>query len=122
MCYVLMVHVPRRNPIAAFLRIVSIALMVLMCSGIPSLVNAAVHEHTDECSDCGSDCPGNCDSKSCPPGPLCPCAPHVIAAERVVIVLAHLVACAQPETAAPDTRLPASIDGDGVFHPPRHLA
>lgn len=113
-----MVHVPRRNALAAFLRILAIALMVLMCSGIPSLVSAAVHDHTDECSDCGSDCPG----KSCPPGPLCPCAPHVIAAERVVIVLAHLVACAQPETAAPDSRLPASIESDRVFHPPRHLA
>lgn len=96
--------------------------MLLVFSGIPSLVNAATHDHTDECSDCGSGCPRSCDPGGCPPGPLCPCAPHLIAAERVPILLVLPVAQPQPATAGPDTTLPPSIVGDGVFHPPRHLA
>ena len=97
--------------------------MVVTCSGIPSLVNAARHEHTDQCSDCGGDCRGNCDPRSCPPGPLCPGAPHLTEAQRVAIVL--VLPVAQALGAAPttlDTRLPLSIVGDGVFHPPRQLA
>jgi hypothetical protein len=104
--------------ISSCARIFAIVLMLLVLSGVPALVNAATHDHTDECSECGSS-----DPSSCPPGPLCPCAPHMIAAQRVAILIEPLpVAQMQPSTAAPDTRLPPSITGEGVFHPPRHLA
>jgi hypothetical protein len=92
-----------------------------MCSGIPALVSAATHDQTDDCSDCGTDCPGSHDPGGCPPGPLCPCAPHVLPAERVPVVLVSPFVYARPTTHPTDTRLPASVVGDGVFHPPRRL-
>ena len=101
------------------LRALTIILIVVASTGVSSLVSGA--DHDSECVDCGPDCPGNCDPHTCPPGPLCPCAPHIVVAQaqpapRVVPNVARRV------TFTIDTRVPPSVTAGGVFHPPRCLA
>ena len=110
-----------RRPVVAVLRVLAVAWMALMFIGVPSLVSVATHQHDDQCADGDGDCPDNRDPGSCPPGPLCPCAPHVVIAERPRVVLLAPISTVQTTVFAIDTRMPASVIGDDVFHPPRPL-
>jgi hypothetical protein len=110
-----------RRQITALLRVLAVAWMALMFSGAPSLINVAMHQHDEQCADGDGDCPGNRDPGSCPPGPLCPCAPHVVIAEQPRVLVLAPVSTVQPTVFAIDTRVPASVISDGVFHPPRQL-
>lgn len=110
-----------RRPVLALLRVLAIAWMAVMFGGGPSLVSAAMHQHDDQCAEGDGDCPGNREPGSCPPGPLCPCAPHVVIAERPRVVRLAPVSTVLPTVFAVNTRMPASVVGDGVFHPPRPL-
>lgn len=96
-------------------------LIVVTSTGVSSLVAVANHDHGSECSDCGPDCPGNCDPHSCPPGPLCRFAPHIVVAQAQPILTVVLNAARRP-TFTIDTRVPPSVTAGGVFHPPRCLA
>jgi hypothetical protein len=99
----------------------TILLIIATCSGVSSLLAAASHDHTADCADCGPDCPGNCDPHSCPPGPLCPFAPHIVVAQPNVIPTV-VRALAARATFTIDTRVPPSISAGGIFHPPRCFA
>lgn len=105
----------------ALLRTLAVAWIALMLGGVPSLISTAMHQHDEQCADEDSDCPGNRDPGSCPPGPLCPCAPHVVIAEPPRMVVLALVSTVQRAVFALDTRMPVSVIGDSVFHPPRRL-
>jgi hypothetical protein len=108
---------------ATLVRVSIIAVLILTCSGISSLVNAATHNPGDQCSDCGSDGPDGSDPRSCPPGPLCPCAPHIIvASEQARVVPIESIAIVPLTVFTVDTRIPASVVSDGVFHPPRLIS
>src|ERR1044071_9565935 len=96
------------RPVLALLRVLAVAWMALMFSGGPSLVSAAMHEHDDQYAEGDGDCPGNREPGSCPPGPLCPCAPHVVIAERPRVVCVAPVTRIVATVFAVSTRMPAS--------------
>lgn len=101
------------------LRVLLIAMLVLTCSGLSSLVSAELHDHDDECVNCGSECPQNCNPRSCPPGPLCNGVPHAAIPDRPLVL--QILPVETDRGPFPiDARMPASVLGNDVFHPPRH--
>lgn len=120
-CYLLSNVTTFWSPLAALLRVLVVAIVMLSSSGVVSLVASSSHEHTADCSDCDSGCPGSCDPHQCPPGPLCRCAPQLTSVSRVVVPSLTLVSSVSHAFVV-DTRIPASVVPDSIFHPPRSLS
>lgn len=112
---------PRDTLLPRLLRALTIALLIVTCSGLSSLVAAASCAHDSECADCGTGCPASCDPHSCPPGPLCPCTSHTMVTQAPRIPTLAPIMAGRPIFMV-DTRIPASVTPDDVFHPPRRLA
>lgn len=102
------------------LRVVVLALLLLSTSGIAWA--ASLGDDGTSCVSCGLDCKGDCDGRSCPPGPLCPDAPAFSADDVVLVVASEPTVCIHtlefPHQARPD----GSEFHEDVFHPPRSNA